>query len=110
MKVWFDEEADFPAVTFAERKGSYSEVGPDLYQHVDTKGRVIGFLAFTFLQVRPQASENPLACYGARPQAAPRCVKIVLGVGQSEPLPAVASAQFPPLGNCSRLDPQPPPL
>jgi hypothetical protein len=60
MKVWFDEEGDFLEVTFAERKGSYSEVGPDLYQRVDTKGRVIGFAVFNFLKRDRKPVEIPL--------------------------------------------------
>ncbi len=32
MKVWFDEEADFLEVTFADHKGTFREIGPDLYE------------------------------------------------------------------------------
>jgi hypothetical protein len=30
-----------PGVTFADRKGSFREIGPDLYERVDAKGNVI---------------------------------------------------------------------
>ena len=60
MKVWFDEEGDFLEVTFADRKGSFREIGPDLYERVDTKGNVIGIAIFNFLKRDRKAVEIPL--------------------------------------------------
>jgi len=60
VKVWFDEEGDFLEVTFVQRKGSFREIGPDLYERVDGKGRVIGFAIFNFLKHDRKTVEIPL--------------------------------------------------
>jgi uncharacterized protein YuzE len=60
VKVWFDEEGDFLEVSFAKRKGTFREVGPDVYERVDTHGRVIGFAVFNFLKRDRKAVEIPL--------------------------------------------------
>lgn len=60
VKVWFDEEGDFLEVTFVDRKGSFREVGPDLFERVDTKGRVIGFAIFNFLKRDRKTVEIPM--------------------------------------------------
>lgn len=60
MKVWYDEEGDFLELTFAERKGSFREVGPDLYERVDQAGHVIGFAIFNFLKHDRKTVEIPL--------------------------------------------------
>ncbi len=59
-RVWYDEEGDFLEVTFANRKGSFREVGPDLYERIDTSGRVIGFAVFNFLKRDRKSVELPL--------------------------------------------------
>lgn len=61
VKVWFDEEGDFLEVSFAKRKGIFREIGPDVYERVDTKGRVIGFAVFNFLKHDRKGVEIPLA-------------------------------------------------
>jgi uncharacterized protein YuzE len=60
MKVWFDEEGDFLEVTFADRKGSFREIGPDLYERVDARGNVIGVAIFNFLKRYRKSVEIPL--------------------------------------------------
>lgn len=60
VKVWFDQEGDFLEVTFFGRKGSFREIGPDLYARVDAKGRVIGFAVFNFLERDRKTVEIPM--------------------------------------------------
>jgi hypothetical protein len=60
VKVWFDEEGDFLEVTFARRKGTLREVGPDVYERVDGKGQVIGFAVFNFSKRDRKTVEIPL--------------------------------------------------
>ncbi len=60
MKVWFDEEGDFLEVTFAARKGSFREIGPDLYEGVDAQGHVVGVAIFNFLKRDRKTVEIPL--------------------------------------------------
>ena len=60
MKVWFDEQADFLEITFAKRKGSFREIGPDLYERVDAKGHVIGVAIFNFLKHDRKTVDVPL--------------------------------------------------
>jgi uncharacterized protein YuzE len=60
MKVWFDEEGDFLEMTFADRKGSFREIGPDLYERVDARGNVIGIAIFNFLKRDRKTVEVPL--------------------------------------------------
>jgi hypothetical protein len=60
LRVWFDEEGDFLEVTFARRKGSFRNIGPDIYERVDAKGNVLGFAIFNFLKHDRQTVEIPL--------------------------------------------------
>ena len=60
MKVWFDEEGDFLEVTFADRKGSFREIGPDLYERVDARVNVVGVAIFNFLKRDRKTVEIPL--------------------------------------------------
>jgi uncharacterized protein YuzE len=60
LKVWFDEEGDFLEVTFAKRKGSFRSIGPDIFERVDAKGKVIGFAIFNFLKHDRKTVEIPL--------------------------------------------------
>ena len=60
MKVWFDQEGDFLEATFANRKGSFREIGPDLYERVDTQGNVIGIAIFNFLKHDRKTVKIPL--------------------------------------------------
>ena len=60
LKVWFDEEGDFLEVTFARRKGSFRSIGPDIYERVDSKGKVIGFAIFNFMKHDRKTVEIPL--------------------------------------------------
>src|SRR4029077_20000844 len=60
LKVWFDEEGDFLEVTFAKRKGSFRSIGPDIFERVDAKGKVIGFAIFNFLKHDQKTVEIPL--------------------------------------------------
>jgi uncharacterized protein YuzE len=60
LRVWFDEEGDFLEVTFAKRKGSFRSIGPDIFERVDAKGKVIGFAIFNFLKHDRKTVEIPL--------------------------------------------------
>jgi uncharacterized protein YuzE len=60
MKVWFDEEGDFLELTFADRKGSFREIGADLYERVDARGNVFGVAIFNFLKRDRKPIEIPL--------------------------------------------------
>jgi uncharacterized protein YuzE len=60
LRVWFDEEGDFLEVTFAKRKGSFRAIGPDVFERIDAKGRVIGFAIFNFLKHDRKTVEIPL--------------------------------------------------
>jgi len=60
LRVWFDEEGDFLAVTFARRKGSFRSIGTDIYERVDAKGKVLGFAIFNFLKHGERTVEIPL--------------------------------------------------
>jgi len=59
-RVWYDEERDFLGVTFANRKASFREIGPDLYERIDTDGHVIGFAVFNFLKRDRKPVELPI--------------------------------------------------
>ena len=59
IKVWFDEEADFLEVNFAKRKGHLREIAPDVYERVDSKGRILGFAIFNFLKQPRKTVEIP---------------------------------------------------
>ncbi len=61
IRVWFDEEGDFLEVTFAKRKGSFRSIGPDIFERVDARGKVIGFAIFNFLKHDWKTVEIPLA-------------------------------------------------
>ena len=60
LKVWFDEEGNFLEVTFARRRGSFRSIGPDIYERVDAKGKVIGFAIFNFTKHDRKTVEIPL--------------------------------------------------
>lgn len=60
VKVWFDEEGDFLEVAVVQRKGSFREIGPDLYERVDAKGRVIGFAILNVLKHDRKTIEIPM--------------------------------------------------
>ena len=66
VRVWFDREGDFLEVTFAKRKGTFREIGPDLYERVDAKGNVIGFAVFNFLKRDRKTVSVPLEVSPAR--------------------------------------------
>lgn len=60
MKVWFDQEGDFLEVTFAERTGHFQEIGADVYERIDERGRVVGFAIFNFSKRDRKPIEVPL--------------------------------------------------
>ena len=60
LRVWFDEEGDFLEVSFVRRKGSFRNIGPDIYERVDAKGNVLGFAIFNFLKHDRKTVEIPL--------------------------------------------------
>jgi len=58
IKVWFDAEADFLEVRFAEGAGYLKETGHDaVMERVDATGKVIGF---TIQNVSSFKKGNPL--------------------------------------------------
>jgi uncharacterized protein YuzE len=58
VKVWYDREADFLEVTFADRPGYMRATGNDaVMERVDERGDVIGF---SILAVSRLAAEKPL--------------------------------------------------
>ena len=59
VRVWFDREADFLEVTFADHPGYFREVGPDVYERVDDADHLIGFAVFNFLKHDQEAVELP---------------------------------------------------
>lgn len=48
MTMWFDKEGDFLEFAIAEEKGSFKDVGDDVFERVDEKGNIIGFAIFNF--------------------------------------------------------------
>ncbi len=60
IKVWFDEEGDFLEVNFTKRKGHFREIGPDIYERIDSKGNIVGFAVFNFLKHGRKVVEIPL--------------------------------------------------
>jgi len=58
VKVWFDREADFLEVTFADGMGYMRETDHDsVMERVDTDGNVIGF---SILNVSDLSQDHPL--------------------------------------------------
>ena len=66
LRLWFDREADFFEITFAEREGEFREIGPDVYERVDQKGNVIGFAVFNFSNRDRSVVEVPLEVTSVR--------------------------------------------
>ena len=50
IRLMYEAEVDFLEVTFAKRKGYFRSIGPDIFERVDAKGKVIGFAIFNFLK------------------------------------------------------------
>jgi uncharacterized protein YuzE len=58
VKVWFDREADFLEVTFADGMGYMRETDHDsVMERVDTDGNVIGF---SILNISHLSQDHPL--------------------------------------------------
>ena len=60
VKVWYDKEGDYLEVTFSEAKGYFHEIGEDIYERVDEKGKLIGFAVFNFSRRDRKEVEIPL--------------------------------------------------
>lgn len=60
IEVWFDREGDFLEVSFSEAKGYFRDIGNDIFERVDEKGRVIGFAIFNFTRRDKTLVEVPL--------------------------------------------------
>lgn len=49
MNIWFDEEGDFLEITSVpSKKGFFKDVGNDIWERVDTNGKVLGFAILNF--------------------------------------------------------------
>ena len=60
IRLMYESEGDFLEVTFAKRKGSFRSIGPDIFERVDAKGKIIGFAIFNFLKHDRKTVEIPL--------------------------------------------------
>ena len=50
MKVWYDADGDYLELGMTGQKGSFKDVGHDIWERVDTKGRIIGVAIANFLK------------------------------------------------------------
>jgi len=48
MKVWYDEEGDYLEIRTGGKKGYFKDVGNDIWERVDTRGKVVGFAILNF--------------------------------------------------------------
>jgi len=49
MNIWFDEEGDFLEITSVpSKKGFFKDVGNDIWERVDSNGKVMGFAILNF--------------------------------------------------------------
>lgn len=63
MKVWYDREGDYLELTMSRKKGHFKDVGNDIWERVDEKGRIIGFAIVNFtkrLSGRQEEVELPM--------------------------------------------------
>jgi uncharacterized protein YuzE len=61
VRVWYDREGDYLEVIFVDAAGHFHEIGDDIYERVDTAGRVTGFAVFNFARKDRQDLQFPLA-------------------------------------------------
>ncbi len=60
MKVWYDQEGDFLEIIFRDTKGYMRDLGDDIFERIDERGKVIGFAIFNFSKRDRHAVEVPL--------------------------------------------------
>lgn len=48
MKVWYDEKRDYLEITLTRKKGFFKDVGDDIWERIDEKGRIVGFAILNF--------------------------------------------------------------
>ena len=48
MRVWYDREGDDLELTMGRKKGSFKDVGNDIWERVDEEGRIVGFAIANF--------------------------------------------------------------
>lgn len=63
VKVWYDREGDYLELATSRKKGHFKDVGNDIWERVDEKGRIIGFAIANFtkrLSRRHDEVELPL--------------------------------------------------
>ena len=48
MKVWYDEKGDYLEIALTKNKGFFKDVGNDIWERVDQKGKIIGFAILNF--------------------------------------------------------------
>ena len=58
MKVWYDADGDYLELGMTGQKGSFKDVGHDIWERVDTKGRIIGVAIANFLKRQTRAHEE----------------------------------------------------
>jgi uncharacterized protein YuzE len=59
MRVRYDADGDFLEITFSKAKGYSRRIRPDVYERVDTKGRVLGVAVFNFMKQRRRSIDLP---------------------------------------------------
>lgn len=63
MKVWYDERGDYLELTMSRKKGFFKDVGNDIWERIDDKGKIIGFSILNFkkrMDSKKQEVELPL--------------------------------------------------
>ena len=58
MKVWYDAEGDYLELGVTHQTGSFKDVGHDIWERVDTKGRIIGVAIANFLKRQARTREE----------------------------------------------------
>ncbi len=48
MKVWYDREGDYLELSVSRKKGYFKDVGNDIWERIDQRGRIIGFAIANF--------------------------------------------------------------
>ena len=73
IKVRYDEKGDYLEVTLTRNKGFFKDVGDDIWQRVDEKGKVVGFAILNFkkrMSAKKHEVELPLTLSFASTRAA----------------------------------------
>lgn len=63
MKVWYDEKGNYLEISLTRKKGFFKDVGNDIWERVDEKGKIVGFAILNFkerIRSRKHEVEVPL--------------------------------------------------